>query len=88
VRFTQYILPHGRKRTLTINRPFKVEEKARQVEVAGGRFEVEILRSGEVSLTVAYEDEDIAIELVPNDASVPPAVDRLVDAAFEKLVTS
>jgi hypothetical protein len=51
----------------------------------GARFECEHLRTGQVSLTVSYHDEDIAIQVIPNDEHVLGAIDRLVRDAAERI---
>lgn len=82
--FTQYLLPDGRRQTITIERSPEIEAKAATIIAAGLRFETEVLSDGAtVSLTVSdpVEEEDVAIELVPNGPGIPDAVDRLVEAA-------
>jgi hypothetical protein len=84
--FTQYMRPNGRKVPQWIERPDDIEEKAKAVIAAGGRFEVEHLMSGAASLTVAYQDDDIAIRVVQNGPPVLEAVDAIVEEAYEILV--
>jgi len=90
IEFTQYLRPDGRKEKITIDRPEHVELIAREFIKAGGRFEAEVLSTGEVSLTAHYDDEDVAIEICANGPAVEPAVDRLVakclDAAARAMV--
>lgn len=78
--FTQYLLPHGREKAIFINRDDLVGQRAGELIEDGLRFESEILRSGEVSLTIhdPETDEDIAIEITQNGPDVPKAVDRLI----------
>jgi hypothetical protein len=80
--FTQYIPPHGDQRKREIDRPETIELLAAAVIVLGGRFECEVLSTGDVSLTVSAlvdgVDQQVASVLVPNGADVPPAIDRLV----------
>lgn len=82
--FTRYHLPNGRRSRTSIDRPHTVERWAEAVTDAGWRFEVEVLTTGEVSLTVHDPDteEDVAIEVVPNGEGVGAAVDRLVSSAY------
>lgn len=79
--FTQYLLPNGRRRQISIDRPAPVEAAARKLIEAGVDFEAEILITGVVSLTASYEEEDIAIELAQNGPEMLDAVDRLVEEA-------
>ncbi len=78
--FTQYKLPNGRKVPASIHCRANTEEKAQRLINKGYRFECEVLTTGEVSLTITNdEDGDVAIKVVPNDASIPIAVEALID---------
>lgn len=83
--FTQYVLPSGRPREVSIERPDEVGLRAEALIAKGYRFECEMLTDMEtVSLTVVDPDDkgDIAIELCKNAPGLlGPAVDRLVDQA-------
>lgn len=84
--FTQYLLPHGRKASTSIDMPDDVEAMAQRFIEAGGWFESEMLTDLEhVSLTACWNTDDgpndIAIEVVRNGPDVPVAVDRLVRKA-------
>lgn len=81
--FTQYVLPHGRRREETIERPSEIEALARKFIEAGGRYECEVLTTGEVSFTAVFCDEDgdeqdVEIEICANGPEVRDAVDALV----------
>lgn len=78
--FTQYLLPNGRRAPTEIERGPEVEAKAREIIAAGYCFECELLTTGHVSLTIAdpLEQEDVAIEVVPNGPGLGEAVDKLV----------
>lgn len=81
--FTQYILPDGRKREEAIERPAEIEALADKFIKAGGRYECEILRTGEVSLTAVFcdddgDEQDVEIEVCANGPAVRDAVDALV----------
>ena len=86
--FRQYLMPDGRTKDISIDRPEEIEEMAGLVVHRGGRFEIEMLsvnRDGgdEISVTCVHEDMDIAIELCLNGPEVPEAVDKVVRAAYE-----
>ena len=85
IHFTQFVRPNGRQQITGIDRPPDVEAQAAKIIAAGGRFEIEVLTTGEISLeAVIDEDDDIrslAIEICENGPEVPLAVDRLVAAA-------
>jgi hypothetical protein len=80
--FTQYLRPNGEKRAIEIDMPLPIEHLALTFIKAGGRYEAEELRTGQISLTAVYtidgEDQDIAIELCQNGPDVPYAVELLV----------
>jgi len=80
--FTQYLLPDGRQRTEEFDTTPEVEAIARRFIASGGRYECEILTTGEVSLTavkaVNDEDQDVEIVLCANGPGVGAHVDELV----------
>jgi hypothetical protein len=88
--FTLYLMPFGEKVPQWINRPADVEDKARAVIAAGGRFEVEMLQTGEASFEVVREKdgetESVAAEFCANGPDVPAAVDKLVADAHARIV--
>ena len=82
--FTQYVLPSGRPKEVSIERPDGIVIRAEALIAKGYRFECEMLTDMQtVSLTVVDPDDegDIAIELCKNGPGLGPAVDRLVDQA-------
>ena len=85
--FRQYLLPDGRVREGSVDRPSDVERAAQAFIDYGGRFECEVLTTGHVSLTAAYkvdgEWDDIAIRLSANGPEVLDAVDDLVKEAAQ-----
>jgi len=82
VDFTQYVLPHGRRRDEHINRPAEIEAIATRFTESGGRYECEVLTTGHVSLTavkeVDGEEQDIEIIVCDNGPGIPAKVDELV----------
>lgn len=92
VPFTQYRLPHGTPVEVGVTMPISFKPKVDAITNAGGKFEVEILTTGHVSMTVSIEnlsDEDptIAHELSANGPEIDAALVRLVDRAYE-LITA
>lgn len=80
---THYIRPHGRPREETIDRPAEIEALAQKFIEAGGRYECEILTTGEASLTAVFcgedgDEQDVEIEICDNGPPVGEAVDALV----------
>jgi hypothetical protein len=90
IEFTQYLMPDGRKSPQFIDRPEEVEGKAKAVVEAGGWFEMEMLNvpSGlpNVSITCAYQGDDLVMELAVNGPPVVKAVDAVVEEAYKILV--
>jgi len=85
IRFTQYMLPDGRKEPQWIERDGEVLAKARAIEAAGFVFESEVLRTGVVSFEILHgkdSDDSIAHELVENGPDVVAAIDKLIATAF------
>lgn len=87
MQFTQYILPHGRREPVSIERPDEIEALAKQFIDSGGRYECEVLTTGHVSLTAVHtvddEEQDVAIEVCANGPDVPVRVDQLVRKSIE-----
>lgn len=86
--FTQFLMPDGRRTHVEIDRPPEIEAKAHSLIQCGCRFEIEMLRTGQISMTVERgEDETLAIEVCPNGPDVPVCVDRIVVNAGSMLLT-
>jgi hypothetical protein len=85
--FTQYLMPNGERRSIEIKRPEDIYEKAMDIIKAGHCFEAEMLRTGEISLTIfnVAEEEDVDIEVIANGPEVPLAVDRMVTRFYNAL---
>jgi len=82
--FTQYLMPNGRRKTVSIERPTEVYQKAKALMLAGYRFEIEVLSTGEIHMDCSHGADDegpVAVEVCANGPDVPIAVDRLVDTA-------
>jgi len=76
--FTQYMRPLGAPKPVTIERPNDIEALAYKVIEKGGKFEIEVLTTGDISMSCAYEEEDVEIIICNNGPEVPEAVDKLV----------
>lgn len=99
--FTQYLMPDGRTRPMTIDRPAEIERKARDLIEAGYRFEIEVLMTEEISMEIVKDvpdpdiNDSLGIEVCFNGPSqetskgtrlgVPEALDKLVTAAWAQL---
>ncbi len=79
IKFTQFLMPDGRRDTVWIERPDDIVAKAKSICEAGFRFETEMLSDYQsVSLTISDDDGDWAHEVVPNGPEVPQAIDRMI----------
>ena len=79
--FTQYLRPNGRKRQEFFQVDGQTAVDATRLLDAGLVFEVEVLTTNEVSLTVSNGETDIAIEISKNGIEVLDAVARLMTSA-------
>lgn len=94
VEFTEYVLPNGAKRPYTIDVPDEVAARAREIKARGFHFDIEILMTGHISMTIESNDDDVLDEegavahrIVPNGPEVYTAVLALVDDAWSSIAT-
>lgn len=77
--FVQYLRPHGERKVAMIDRPQNICAIADKIITSGLRFEIEVLMSGTISMTITSHIQDEAIELCPNvPGKVAEAVDKLI----------
>jgi hypothetical protein len=76
--FTQYLRPNGRKIEVSIERPKDIYDKAMGIVEAGYCFEIEVLNTGHVHMTITNDEGDQDSEVVKNGPEVPIAVDRMI----------
>lgn len=67
---TQYLLPDGRQRSASITLPISIRDLYISMMSYHYRFEVKVLRTGQVSLTVSDDEGDIDIEICPVIGSI------------------
>lgn len=84
--FTQYLMPDGRAKEVSFECEEYQDSLVQDLVNAGCRFEVEMLSTGEVSLTVEYEDPNgenitLAHEICPNGPEVGIAIEQLIHGA-------
>lgn len=81
--FTQYIRPHGRAEPVKITLSPEIEAKAHKMLDQGFHFDIEILTTGEISMTCEHPsfDAPISMEVCNNDERVPDYVVKLIDTA-------
>ena len=79
--FTQYLLPHGSQQAVSVERPQSVMDRAAEIIDKGFVFEIEILTTNDVSMTITHpEYGDMLFQICANNEKVPAAVDRLVNS--------
>lgn len=85
--FTQFLLPRGERRSVHFYTTSKeVYEKASRITDAGYRFEVEVLRTGQVSATITgpkevdgtVQDMDLAFSITANDGTVVTGIEKMI----------
>lgn len=87
IKFTQFLLPHGRQKKIEIDRPAEIEALAAELAEDGNRFEIEMLNDYQtISMTIEDDDEDgenivRGMEIVENGPDVLAAIDKMVKAA-------
>lgn len=86
--FTQYLAPHGRRQTISIDVNREVEIKAAELVAAGWDFEIEVLVNlgSMINMDCCDDDEQLASEMCPNGPEVPETVEKLVNKAHERWV--
>lgn len=89
--FTMYMPPNGGKSHVYTVVSGPEADMARALGRAGAEFDIEVLSTGEVSMTVEMEREDgtevFAIEICDNtDEAVPAAVTKLINTAYLQMM--
>lgn len=82
VPFTQYLRPNGRQVQVEIALDADTELKARAILDAGYTFEIEVLRTDEVSATIhspVLEEDVHHARIVPNGPQVPTAIKHMIE---------
>jgi hypothetical protein len=84
--FTQYLLPDGRKKSITIERPDDIADMAEKIiETGEGQFTSEVLQTGDVSFAFETDEEDLVLDVCPNGPEVLDSVDFVVKETFKLL---
>ncbi len=85
---TQYLRPNGHKTQVNYEAPEEIENLAAYFCKYGGRFECEVLTTGQVSITSCHSEHpygDIAIEICQNGPEVNEATNKVVKKSIEWL---
>jgi hypothetical protein len=86
--FTQYLRPKGKRKRVVIDRPDEIEDMANELYDLGFHFEVEILQTGQVSMSVfdTHEGVNVASVICENGPEVGESVDKLVRRAHAAVI--
>ncbi len=84
IEFTQYLMPDGKQKKITIDRPNAIAEKAKQLLEKNCRFEIEMLTTGHISMTIEQdgvrkEPAILAHEICSNGPEVITRVDKIIN---------
>lgn len=79
VEFTQYLMPDGRKQIIHIDLDEEYEILAEKIIADGNVFEIEVLTTGQISMTISDDEGDLFIEVCDNGPEVPIHVLKLID---------
>lgn len=85
--FTQYLRPNGRQVQITTECPPHNEDKVIVLLDSGAKFEIEMLHTGLVSMTVEFEMPDgeietLAHEISKNGPEIEESINRLIISAY------
>ena len=78
--WTQYLLPDGRQKPTTFEVADDLGPQLAEINAVGARLEVEMLTTGQVSVTIVDPqiEEDFDIEIISNGPPVPKAIDKMI----------
>ena len=87
IEFTQFLMPDGRQRKVKIDRPEETERLATELHDAGHRFEIEMLTTGAISMTVEIDGENgeeivRSHQICDNGPAVPASIDTMMREAY------
>ena len=83
--FTQYFLPDGHTNAVAFDMEPEVEARASVLIKKGCHFDIEMLRTGEISMTCEKGEYVVSIVICENGAAVVESVCTLVDNATEDI---
>ena len=74
----QFMRPSGRQNPTSTMLSDEVLPIYREMQAAGCRFEAEVLRTGQVSVTISDDEADRDIEIVANGPGVQDAMEKML----------
>lgn len=79
IRFVQYMRPDGHQKLIYITIDEDYDRRANVILNEGFVFEIEVLTTGEVSMTISNDEADLFIEICENGPAVVEHVKKLID---------
>jgi len=79
---TQYLRPDGRKNLGGIDIDDKCMDQYRFMQDQDRRIAMEVLTTGEVSVTMEDDEQDYGIRIVPNGIQVKEAVEDILERNY------
>lgn len=88
IKFTQFLLPHGKRTDFFIDRSPEIENKAKCLLDRGVRFEIEMLSTGEILMELLNlnEGNSISSRICINESDILDNVDSMINEAYKLLV--
>ncbi len=86
--FTQYLRPAGRQQQGGFDRPDEIALLAKTIIAEGYNFTCEVFTTGECSLTISSEDQDMMTRVVENGPQVLDAIDDMIREFCARLSAS
>lgn len=86
IKFTQYVLPHGKMKEITVEMSEEISTLAQKLVEKGARFEIEVLSTGHIHMDCSFPSDDgpLSTKLCPNGPGVRLAVEELVKDACSR----
>lgn len=85
--FTEYVLPNGARKSITVKRSVEIEVMAQAIINKGFHFECEQLRNGVWSYTIGDDDGDYATELSNHGPDESVGIDTMIKEFFTRGMT-
>ena len=84
IELTQYLMPDGRTTKVHFEGSDELAAMVHELAGKGLALECEVLQTREVSVTMASEDEDVGIVVVPNGPGVAEAAEGMIREVYAR----
>jgi hypothetical protein len=87
--FTQFLFPNGRQKQISIQVSEDLENKVKEIENAGYRFELEVFPEhnmlfGMINMDCCNADEVLSGDLCKNDETLQSSIQNLIEDAYKE----